>query len=283
MHDSLPQRGFNFDVQSIETGLSRYILKQIHQILLDTMVVTSRVWSSVVFCMWLTASFSQISLCRGSCQRYGHEVYCDLYTQDDNDIADFYHHNISHLYLTLDGDFAFDPDLLPLNHIHGLKELVVDGSAALQTSYFIIDYNATKSAQTLALLESLRIHIPLRKIDPTVFKHMERLKYLSLSHTLGLTASDIRHVLQNLSHAGDSLEELDLSWSRCFPHIQPDLLNIREDILRNLATFPLKFLDLRGIEFIEVDIGFAEFTPGLEKLRAVSYTMACSGRNRCTC
>ncbi len=252
--------------------------------LLDTMVVTSRVWSSVGFCMWVAAlCLWQIRLCSGWCDRDYYDethVQCNLhmYRKHENNTAYFCNHKyISHLRLTLNDDVTFHPDMLPLDHIHGLKELVVelDGDDAemglLPTSDLVIDYNATRSPHPLALLERLEIHIPLRKIDPALFKHMERLKYLNLSHTLGLKASEIRHVLQNLSHAGNALEYLDLSWSRCFPKMQPDLINIREDVLRNLATFPLKFLDLRGIEFIEVDIGFAEFTPGLETLRIGEY------------
>ncbi len=267
----MPQGGLIFVFTANEAGFS----KQIPHILLDTMVATSHVRNSVAFCVWVVACVWQISLCRGSCYRdlYNEvDVHCNLYRQHNNNIADFYDHNISRLHLRLHSDVVFAPDMLPLDHIYGLKELLVEvcEKGSVPTD-FVIHYNASKSPHPLSLLESLRIHIPLRNIDPALFKHLERLTYLSLSHTLGLTASDIRHVLQNLSHAGDSLEELDLSWSRCFSEMQPDLLNVREDILRNLATFPLKVLDLRGIEFVELDIGFAEFTPGLKKLYIGEY------------
>ncbi len=42
-------------------------------------------------------------------------------------------------------------------------------------------------------------------------------------------------------------------------------------ILKHLAAFPLTLLDLRGVELLELDTGFAEFTPVLEKLYIGEY------------
>ena len=187
--------------------------------------------------------------------------------------------SVSYLRLGLKDYEILVPHSLPWDYIHGLKELIVEKESwqpqmALRgwsISAFVIDFNTTKSPHPLALLESLEIPIPLRKIDATLFKDMGRLKYLNLSHTFGLTASDISQVLQNLSYAGNTLEQLDLSWCRSFPDMQWDVLNIREDILKHLAKFPLKLLDLRGIELVEFDMGFAEFTPGLQKLYIGEY------------
>ncbi len=207
------------------------------------------------------------------------KVYCDLYGLQDGDFTHL-HGNISYLRLRVIN--PFDPDLRPLEHIHGLKELIVDKTYLTEgwsNIDFLMYFNSTKSPHPFALLERLDIPIPMRKIDAAIFKHMEHLKYLNLSHTRGLISSDIRQVLQALSYAGAPLESLDLSWSRCSPDLPWDKLNIREDILKNLAMFPLKVLDLRAADLLEVDVGFAEFTPGLEKIYFGEYEIPVKNRD----
>ncbi len=228
--------------------------------------------------MWLTTCLwgTEISPCQGSCIFDWHSDTARCYIYDYNNT--YNQGDISSLRRT------FGSDLLDLALYYGWKEVLFEVYRAPQPRLNIappedggisfdwaMPFNRTADIYTFALLERLDIHIPLRKIDGDLFKHMKHLKYMNLSHTYGLKSSDISQVLQALSNAGAPLEHLDLSWSRCFPDLLCDTISIRDHILINLASFPLKVLDMRGIEFLEFDAGFAEFTPGLEKLYLGDY------------
>ncbi len=196
-------------------------------------VVASQNCDRLIFCLWVTACFWWICIspCRGSCSRdviISTKVYCDMQSRNDYNIS-YLQGNVSDLRLRIHDDI-FAPGFLHLDNLRGLRKLIIDKASQTDrgsTSDFVIDFNVTKSPPPLAVLETLEIHIPLRKIDATLFRHMERLKYLNLSHTLGLKSSYISEVLQNLGYARAPLEHLDLSWSRCFPQLPWDLLNLR--------------------------------------------------------
>ncbi len=220
--------------------------------------------------VWITVCFW--SLLRGA-YSYGCTYYnpsdlasCQLLRPDDYNTSNL-HNNFSTLLIRVRG--IFYPNLLCLDGLYGLKKLtfadipILDRNAHI-ISNFSIYTNLTQSPT--ALLETLEIHIPLRHIDVTFFKRLGHLRYLDLSDTLGLHASDISQVLQALVYAGAPLEYLDLRRSRSYSEMSFDILNIRENILKYLGTFPLKFLDLRANEFVQFDVGFAEFTPHLIRL-----------------
>ncbi len=253
--------------------------------LYDTMTASAVVRGPVSLCIWIVVCFwsSQTSYSGRLCKRDRFDsaiVVCELTGEDPYNVS--YLHNISSLtYLVRD---LFFPGVLQLGHHCELKELSFHRHPLYATFHwplfdFMIYSNSTKSPHPLAFLERLEIEIPLYMIDAALFKHLGRLRYFDLSRTFGLKASYISQILQALSYAGAPLEHLDLSSSRCLPQLPLDTLNIREDIVKNLGTFPLKYFDIRAVDAVQFGVGFAEFTPGLENLYLGGYQLPVGNRD----
>ncbi len=245
--------------------------------------MVSRVWKTLLTSVCVTACFwsLQIRAFRGGCQFHNSSSHLVLDTEAHCSFTYPYNDNCSSsLRLTVDGGFRGDAVCLDKFNSTELTLSTCDKRCGCiskemyrePVSDLGIYYNLSSWWQhPLALLEKLEIHIPLCRIDSALFKGMGQLRHLNLSHTLGLATSTINQILQSLSNAGSPLECLDLSWSHCHQKVSCDTLNIREDVLGYLQAFPLKFLDIRGIEAVEFDVGFAEFTPGLETLHIGYY------------
>ncbi len=240
-----------------------------------------RIWRALHASLWVIAYLwkLQIFACSGECHYHNpHSAHCVLHTSDNAMYYDkINRHNdkcISSLQLRVDSGAFHKSNALCLDNFYAKLELTL-GKPPWEDPEHVhelgIRFDPNKTQHALAFLKRLEIHMFLRRIDVTLFKHLPHLKHLNLSHTLGLEASAISQVLQALIYAGAPLEHLDLSWSRCFPQIPLDTLRIREDILTYLEKFPLKYLDNRGIEAVQFDVGFGEFVPGLEKLYIGEY------------
>ncbi len=166
--------------------------------------------------------------------------------------------DINSLEICVDNFYA---DQLNLDNITDLKQLSFYPLRKNPMAHFAF---SNSSKHPLASLKMLGIHIHLNGIDTTLFKQLGQLKILDLSEVQGLPAHNIISVLAALNSAGAPLEELYLH-SAHNQTSKGDILKLR-DILTNLEGFPLKVLDLRRITNLEFGGGFAQFTPGLEKL-----------------